>query len=100
MSAEQLPPWCETDTLYYFKHEKPGDDSGFLGSIPMTKCDELYMENSTESINFLKTLFKFSNHVNRALSLDKGYEFRIISKERTFYLNTEYITEMNKFLLE
>lgn len=80
LKDDQLPPWMELDTIYYFKCKSNDDKSPFVGKIPLR--------------NFI------SISIETQLSDDShgGYYFKLVTKERTYVFCAKLIIEMNKWI--
>ena len=84
ITEDQLPPWMELDTVFYFHYKSNFDKSPFIGKISLRNFISISMENQ--------------QHKLLEDSAD-GYFFKLITKERTFVFNAELITEMNKWIM-
>ena len=85
ITEDQLPPWMELDTLFYFHYKTNDDKSPFIRKIPLRNFVSMEIENQ--------------NQQHGILDETEGYSFKLVTKERTFHFKAELITEMNKWIL-
>jgi len=82
ITEDQLPPWMELDTIFYFQYKSNDDKSPFIRKIPLR--------------NFVSVTLQTQQHSE---DTDEGYPFKLITKERKFLFKAELITEMNKWII-
>jgi len=114
LKDEDLPPWLELETIYYFQCKSIDDSSPFIGKISLRNCLSITVEDNQHK-NILENLkqdfLDFSSNLcimkglfswETKLGLTKpehGFGFKLTTKERTYYFYADLITEMNKWII-
>jgi len=114
LKEEDLPPWFELETIYYFQCKNNDDSSPFIGKISMRNVLNITIEdNQTRNAlgNLKQDFIDFSSNLKIVKGLfswemnlgltkpEHGFGFTLATKERKYYFYTDLITEMNKWII-
>lgn len=114
LTEDELPPWFELETIYYFQFKNKEDDSPFIGKIALRNCLNITIENNqyknlfenlkndfldfSSNVSIVKDIFSWETGLNLSKP-EHGFGFTLTTSERTYYFYADLITEMNKWIL-
>ena len=114
LSEDNLPPWLELETIYYFSCKSNDDSSPFIGKISLRNCLSITVEDNQHknvlenlkqdfidfgsNLSIMKGLFSWETNLG-LLKPEHGFGFKVTTKERTYYFYADLITEMNKWII-
>ena len=114
LKDEDLPPWLELETIYYFQCKSNDDSSPFIGKISLRNCVSITVEDNqhknilenlkqdfldfSSNLNIMKGLFSWEMNLGLTKP-EHGFGFKLATKERTYYFYADLITEMNKWII-
>lgn len=114
LTENDLPPWLELETIYYFHCKHDEDKSPFVGKIALRNCISITMEDNQHecvltslkkdfldfSCNLIKIKELFSWEANLGLTKpENGFGFKLTTNDRTYNFYSDLITEMNKWII-
>lgn len=114
LNEEDLPPWLELETIYYFQCKNNDDSSPFIGKISLRNVINITVEDNqtknalenlkqdfidfSSNLKIMKGLFSWETNLGLTKP-ENGFGFTLATKDRTYYFYADLITEMNKWII-